>query len=345
MNKHSEPKTTYRAKAPLRIGFAGGGTDVPPYVDTYGGVVFNGAIKRYAHVSWKPNGSGEIQVISLDYDYEVAYSLDDNLVYDGNLDLVKGVINYFKDRLNGGRLIFWCDAPPGSGLGSSSTIVVALLGALHEQLGMTIEPYKIAELAIQIERNEIGITGGRQDQYAAAFGGVNLIEFQLQKTIVNPLRLPQRIINELEYALLIGYTGRSRYSGKIIESQQKNVRKADQSATEAMHRQKQHAVGMKEALLVGDIPSFGLILREAWKEKKKFSTRISNLHIDQLMKRVLDAGAWGGKISGAGGGGFVFFVVPFEKRRSVAATMRKHNVQLIDFQLEMVGLQTWRVHE
>jgi D-glycero-alpha-D-manno-heptose-7-phosphate kinase len=291
----------------------------------------------------EPSDTGQIDVNSLDYDYEVAYSLYDDLIYDGNMDLVKGVINHFKEKLNGGKITYWCDAPPGSGLGSSSTIVAALVGVFVAQNGESLDPYEVAELTIDIERNKIGIVGGRQDQYSAVFGGVNLMEFKLDRTIVNPLRLPQSVVNELEYSMLVGYTGRSRHSGKIIEFQQEKVKKNDSVALEAMHRQKEHAVDMKEALLLGDIPAFGMRLREAWEDKKKFSNRISTSFIDKIMESALNAGAWGGKISGAGGGGFAFFLAPIEKRRDVAAALRRNDVQLVDIQIEMLGLQTWRV--
>nr|BCX00142.1 MAG: GHMP kinase [Bacteroidota bacterium] len=333
-----------RARAPLRISFGGGGTDVSPYADERGGLVLNATINRYAYVTIVPNNTGRITLRSLDYEQTVSYRVDEGpppVHYE--MDLARGVIQRLGiDQL---RLSFdlytHTDCPPGSGLGASSTMVVALIGAFDAWLQLGLDRYEIAQLAYEIERLDLGIKGGKQDQYAAAFGGFNFMEFYGDLVLVNPLRLPPEWISELEYSLVLAYTGRSRYSAQIIESQIENYRQGREESVEAMDRTKQFAVELKRALLTGNFREFGLLLHEAWMEKKRISDKISNPFIDQLYEAARQAGALGGKISGAGGGGFMFFFTEFHRRHDVIRALEYHGAQVMHFGFTDSGMQTW----
>ena len=222
-----------RSKAPLRISFAGGGTDVPPYPEERGGAVLSTTINKYAYATLIPREDDTINVTSLDYDIVAKYHADEKLFYDGELDLIKAVINNMGTK-NGLDLFMHSDAPPGSGLGSSSTVVVALVGIFQKWLNRPLTHYDIAELAYKIERIDLKIKGGKQDQYAATFGGFNYIEFNAESTIVNPLRIHRTVLNELEYSLLLCYTGKTRLSANIIKEQMDKYIKREKKSIDAL---------------------------------------------------------------------------------------------------------------
>src|SRR5918998_2918257 len=236
-----------RSKSPLRISFAGGGTEVEPYLSERGGAVLSSTIDKYAYSSLYFNEDPSVHVSSLDYDVVADYDADEPLIEDDKLNLVKAVIR----RLNPGSkdqgmdIFLHSDAPPGSGLGSSSTVVVTLIGAFKHWLHLPLTTYDIADLAYQIERVDLGIKGGKQDQYAAAFGGFNFIEFYRDATIVKPLRVPSDILNELHYNLLLCYTGKPRLSAHIIDDQIKGYVQRQESVTQAMDELKEIAVALK----------------------------------------------------------------------------------------------------
>lgn len=335
-----------RSRVPLRISFGGGGTDVSPYCDLYGGCVINATINRYATVSLRVLKSSEIIVRSIDYDTTLRYDVDSYLAYDGQLDLIKGVINYVRANYGipaGFELKIHNDAPPGSGLGSSSSVCVALLGAFNEWLKLSLTPYDVAELAYEIERVELGIRGGRQDQYAAAFGGFNFMEFFDSRTIVNPLRLRDEIVLELEHSLVLAYVGGSHNSSEILEKQISNVKQNKHDTLEALHTIKQLAIEMKNALVTGKLGKFGLLLDEAWQYKKRMAEGITNQYIDKIYDIAKEAGALGGKISGAGGGGFMFFFVDADRKYDLIKALTNHGVQIMNYSFEHDGLKTWRV--
>ncbi len=334
-----------RSKAPLRISFAGGGTEVEPYLSERGGVVLSATIDRHAYGSLRLRDAPQITVTSLDYDVVARYDLDEPLVYDGNLDLVKAAIR----RLNrsnhdqGLDLFLHSDAPPGSGLGSSSALVVALIGLFRHWLHLPLTNYEIADLAYQIERVDLGIKGGKQDQYAATFGGFNFIEFHRDMTIVNPLRVPRDVLNELHYNLLLCYTGKTRLSARIIDTQVEGYVQRKEDVLRAMDELKRIATDLKNALLQGRLDDFGALLHDAWMNKKKMATQISTPQIDELYETAREHGALGGKISGAGGGGYMFFYCPFERRHIVAEQLERLGAQVVDFSFDLRGLQTWEV--
>lgn len=332
-----------RARAPLRISFGGGGTDVSPYADERGGLVINATINRYAYVTITPNESGVIRLRSLDYDHEVVYSSDAEVPpFDFQMDLAKGVIRRLAaDRNLSFDLYTHSDCPPGSGLGASSTMMVALIGAFDAWLRLGLDRYEIARLAYEIEREDLGIKGGKQDQYCAAFGGFNFMEFRKDVVLVNPLRMPAEWVNELEYSLVLAYTGTSRESSNIIASQIDNFKSKDADSTASMDRTKQMAVDMKHRLLRGQFQEFGNMLHEAWQAKKGMSAKISNPHIDGLYDAARQAGALGGKISGAGGGGFMYFFAEFDRRLDVEKALAEHGAEIVHFGFSEHGVQTW----
>jgi D-glycero-alpha-D-manno-heptose-7-phosphate kinase len=334
-----------RSRAPLRISFAGGGTDVEPYLSEQGGCVLNATIDKYCYASLEIDAGRQITVHSLDYDVVAKYQLGDPLPDDGKLDLVKAVLKRLNANFGQQGLTFYLhtDAPPGSGLGSSSAMVVALLDLFKHWQHLPLTSYDVASLAYQVERQDVGIQGGKQDQYAATFGGFNFIEFTKDATIVNPLRIDADIVNELEYCLLLCYTGETRLSGRIIESQVARYVQQEDDVPRVMGRLKEIAVALKNALLRGKLDEFGTLLHDAWISKRQLSTAISNPHIDELYKVARQNGAVGGKISGAGGGGFMFFYTPFQHRHRVAAALEQLGAQVVSFRFEPRGVQTWTV--
>ena len=330
----------YRARAPLRLSFCGGGTDVSPYPEEHGGMVLSATINQYAYASLRPRRDSKLTLASLDYDVVARYDHPRRLKLDGNLDLIKSVVRAFKVR-RGADLWVHSDAPPGSGLGSSSTLVVALIGVMSEWLGRPLSGYDVAERAYRIERVELGLAGGRQDQYAAAFGGFNFIEFHRDATIVNPLRIRPDVLNELEYRLLLCYMGQTRRSERIIERQTAAYRAGSVPVVEALHRLKAETLEMKKALLLGQVDALGELLHDAWEAKKRLDEDISNSHVDRLYRLARREGAIGGKMPGAGGGGYFLLLTRFDRKHRVAAALEKHGGQVVPFQFERRGLVTW----
>jgi D-glycero-alpha-D-manno-heptose-7-phosphate kinase len=330
-----------RSKAPLRISFAGGGTDVPPYPQERGGAVLSVTINKYAYASLVPTDEGAITVQSLDYDVVAKYHTAEDLAYNGELDLVKATIRRLAVEKHGLRLFLHSDAPPGSGLGSSSTLVVALVGLFRHWLRQPLTDYQIAELAYQIERVDLGIKGGMQDQYAATFGGVNFIEFYDKAVIVNPLRVSPDRLNELEYSLLLCYTGRSRLSAHIVERQTESYIQKKEEVVRALDAQKEMAIQMKNALLQGRLDDFGDLLHQAWQTKKQLDPAITTPQIDEMYAAARQEGAIGGKILGAGGGGYLLLYCPFDRKHMVAAALERLGGQVVDFGFDWRGLQTW----
>ena len=333
-----------RAKAPLRISFAGGGTDVPPFPQEQGGCVLCSTIDHYAYGTLRPRQDGQIEIESLDLGLSVSYSIEDKLTYDGKLDLAKAAILKLGGNSSQGFTLFLhSDAPPGSGLGASSSMMVALVGLLKEFKSLPLTDYEIADLAYVVERQELGIQGGLQDQYAAAFGGFNYIEFLPDHVVVNPLRLAPDVVNELQYNLLLCYTGQTRLSARIIEDQVSRYQRGETETRQALQQLKQLTVEMKNALLRRQLSRFGDLLHEEWQQKKRMSDRISTPELDELYEIARQEGAIGGKITGAGGGGYMLLYCRFDKKHRIAGRMHELGCTITDFAFEPNGLQTWRV--
>lgn len=338
----------FRSKAPLRIGLAGGGTDVSPYSDEFGGAILNATISLYAHASIELLEEEIIILQALDRNETETYPFSTSLPVNGKLDLLKGVYNRIQKDYTipykGFRLSTFVDAPAGSGLGTSSTLVVAILGAFTEMLRLPLGEYDLARYAFDIERNDLQLAGGKQDQYAATFGGVNYMEFyEADKVIVNPLRIKQEYLNELEHNLLLYFTDTSRESAAIIKEQQKNVSTGNTQSIEAMHQLKEQARRMKEALLKGELHTIGEILDFGFQQKRKMAANISNSLIDELYSEAIKAGATGGKISGAGGGGFMIFYCPGISRFAVMEALQKSGGLFRTYHFTKQGMTSWTV--
>ena len=337
-----------RSKAPLRLGLAGGGTDVSPFSDIYGGCILNATISLYAYCDIVPRQDGKIIFITEDRGERFESVSKRELPMDGNLDLLKAIYNrVIKDfdlPAQSFELHTFVDAPAGSGLGTSSTLVVAVLGAFVQWLSLPLAEYDIASLAYSIEREDLCLAGGKQDQYAATFGGFNFMEFYSDnKVIVNPLRIKDKIINELSRNIVLFYTSTSRDSAAIIERQQKNVISNNTKSIDAMQQLKKQAVLMKEALLKNDLDKIGDILNLGWEYKRHMASGISTNLFEDVYRAALEAGARGGKISGAGGGGYIFFYCPDCVRYKVIDVLNNFGGKVRRFEFTKEGLQTWQM--
>lgn len=339
-----------RSKAPLRLGLAGGGTDVSPFSDVHGGSVLNATINLYAYSFLERlPGKNYVEFHAKDLGISDGFDLDESIDIDGPLKLHRAVYKRIMDDFNNGeyiplRMITYSDAPPGSGLGSSSTLVVAMIEAYKTMLNLPFGEYDIAHLAFEIERIDCGLTGGKQDQYAASFGGFNFIEFLSDdRVIVNPLRIKKSVINELESSIILFFTGVSRDSDKIIDDQIKSLSNSTDKPLDAMKRIKESSYRMKELLLKGDVVGMAEELRVSWLAKKNTSSSISNQLIDDIENSVLDAGARSIKVSGAGGGGFVMIFVKPEDKLDIVNVLSRFLGQVRDFQFSKEGSSSWTI--
>lgn len=338
----------YRSKAPLRIGLAGGGTDVSPYCDEYGGSILNATISLYAYANIELIPENKIVIEAIDRGEHATFDLAEKIPVNGKLDLAIGVYNHLVAKHgampSGFKLTTYVDAPAGSGLGSSSTLMVAIIGAFCEWLQLPMGEYDIAHTAYVIEREELAMAGGKQDQYAATFGGVNFMEFYDKgRVIVNPLRIKRKVLFELGNNLVLYFTSTSRLSSSIIETQAKNVSEKNEKPIEAMHQLKKQALMMKEALLKGNVDEVGPILDFGFKHKKEMAQGISNELIDNIYNTALQNGATGGKISGAGGGGFMMFYCPKNSRYNVIKALKEFGGEIKTYNVTDHGLFTWSI--
>lgn len=336
-----------RSKAPLRLGLAGGGTDVSPYSDMFGGAILNATISSYAYATIEPLDNGKIELVTANipeaYIQDSALELPiDNRAYELQCGVYNHIVKHHTHKPLSFRMTTWIDAPQGSGLGTSSTLVVAILGAFVEWLKLPLGKYDIAHTAFEIERIEMKMAGGKQDQYAATFGGVNYLEFlSNDKVIVNPLNIKENILNELEANLVLYFTETNRDSASIISHQVENVKNNNIEAVDAMHRLKEQAQMMKECLLRGDVDKIGEVLNLGWSNKKKMSKQITNSMLDEIYEVAIANGASGGKISGAGGGGFMFFYCPGTTRLRVTQALSQFGGRTKSFTFTQQGLTTW----
>lgn len=333
-----------RAKAPLRLGLAGGGTDVSPYSDNYGGIVLNATIDLYAYAMLEPRTDNKIVLQMADLGLQYVYDTTTELPIDTPAKLLAGVYNCIAQQYGplSFTLVTSVDALPGAGLGTSSTLTTAIVGAFVEWLHIPLGEYDIAKLAYHIEREYLGIKGGKQDQYAATFGGFNYMEFyDGDQVIVNPLRIKRETINELELNLLLYYVGKPHQSSDVIAEQINNM----QSGTniEALHALKQQAIMMKKALLYGNLPSIGHILDFGWQFKKELADTVTDPNIDYIYEVAKQNGALGGKLSGAGGGGFMMLFVPQMARWNVINALQQLGGKFIRFHFVKQGLETWTI--
>jgi D-glycero-alpha-D-manno-heptose-7-phosphate kinase len=332
-----------RSVAPLRLGIAGGSSDLPSFVELYGGYVLNATINKYVYASLTPRLDDKISIKSHDYNIVVTGTTK-SLQYDGSLDLIKAVINRVKllhgDYIPGFDIIISSDAPPGAGLGTSSTVVVAILGLFREWLDFHLNNYEMAKLAWEIERVDLAMAGGSQDQYSAVFGGFNFMEFHKDgEVIINPLKIRKCILKELQHNMLLVYTGLTHVSADLIKDQEKQT----EPNIEYIKHIKQAAVSAKEALLTEDLRDFGQILSLEWDYKKKLSSKVTNDVVDTMEQVALDNGAEGLKLTGAGGGGMMVIYADWSNKKDIANALIELGCQPWDFSWEHKGVYTWSI--
>lgn len=334
-----------RGRAPLRIGLAGGGTDVSPYCERHGGCVLSATIDRHAIATIRPRDDGRVVFVASDLDRQDACPAADELDTSQGLRLHRGLYNRIV-KITGKpmavTLTTSCDAPMGSGLGSSSTLVVAMLQAMAEYVDLPFGEYDLAHLAYQIERIDLGLQGGKQDQYSAAFGGINFTEFGAEdRVIVNPLRVKERVVREFESRMLVYFTGVSRDSASIIKQQSDNARDGDQRSLDALHELKRECHAFKAALLGGHFDDIAAILNRSWQAKKRSAVGVANPVIDEAFDVAMKAGALAGKVSGAGGGGFMFFLCDPVLRPGVLRALDALGGQASPVHFTFVGAHSW----
>ena len=336
-----------RSTAPLRIGFGGGGTDLDSYCNQFGGYVLNATISLKSHCLIQPTNDQKIIFESPDYLEFLSQKTSNQLILNGEMDLHKGVYNRiikeFKLKPLSFKMLTFSDAPPGgSGLGGSSTLIVSMIKCFSEWLNLPLGDYDIAKLAYDIERKDVGIAGGAQDQYAATFGGFNFMEFyKHENVIVNPLRVKDEVLSELESSTILYFTNITRRASQI-ENEKKLLINSNKSI-EAMHKVKKDASLMKNAILKGDIHSFAKSLHHSWIAKKSVSESVSNEEIDKIYKIAQENGAIGGKVSGAGGGGFMFFVAPPEKKYQLIQRLNDEKGKVFNFHFTNHGAKSWKI--
>jgi len=334
-----------RSRAPCRISFAGGGTDVPYFLSSNDGALVNVTINIYAYAKVLPRIDGKIFIQSLDYDQELFIKDVKDLDYNGDLDLIKAVIRNFYVKGKGFNLITSSEAPPGSGLGLSSAIIVAIIGAIQKYFSKNLSKRNVAELAYQIEREKLGLGGGYQDQYSAAFGGFNFMEFKQRKVQITPIKLSSEIVNELKTSLVMYRIGMFRDSSKIHNKIAQKADRMDKNLFSSLFRQVSLAYQAKEALINGRVAELGEIIHQSWECKRSLHKDISNEYIDNLYRTAREAGAIGGKVSGAGGGGYLLLLCQPEKKLNVEEKLMEKGCQPVHFDFDFSGLSTWIVKE
>ena len=339
--KSVNERTVIRAKSPLRISFVGGGTDLPHYYEEHGGAVLSSTINRYSWVALYPREDKEARIHSLDLGYSVNYQIHQKPTFDGVLDLAKAAIRRVGSDL-GFDLDVHTEAPPGSGLGGSSAVTSAIIGALMEYTGVVLDTYEIAELNYAIERLDLCISGGKQDQYATTFGGFNVIEFYTDRVAVTPLRVSRSVLNDLEAHLMLCHTGRVRPSLGLVDRQIEYYRAGRTETHEGMRRLHEMVYEMKEVLLKGQLWELGKLLHEAHVNKLRMNPHVSDDRINGLYELARKHGAIGGKLCGAGGGGYLLLFVEGQRRHEVRTALEMKGGQFADFAFDRHGLQVWR---
>ena len=336
-----------RSRAPVRIDFAGGWTDVALFTEGQPGIVVNAAINVYSYVTLKSlmgiEGNKQVKIYSADFDvYQEANEIKE-LEYNGNIDLAKAALK--RSDIEGRvEMVTRSNAPAGSGLGTSASMGVALIGALNALSDQPMLPYEFAELASAIERHELGILGGKQDHYASALGGINFMQFTGEQVKTSKLKLEPETIYELEKGLVLCYTGKSRLSSNIHQNVVDTYLTRNKATHDALSNLKKIALETKTALLKSDLNSFAELLNENWENQKRLHESVTNSHIDSLFELALNNGAAGGKACGAGGGGCILFFCYPDKEHIVREKLEEANVKIIDFNFSHTGLEVWEPH-
>ncbi|MDR7481646.1 MAG: GHMP kinase [Armatimonadota bacterium] len=324
------------ARAPVRISFAGGGTDFESYYARFGGLVVSATIDKYFYVFLTVNKGENIQIMSSDYRTFYRQKAEDLMVWDGDLSLPRAILNHFNIH-EGFSMFLASQVPPGTGLGSSSAVTVAILKAVSGVLGLGLSKQQIADLACFIEIEKLGMPIGKQDQFAAAFGGLNTIMFERDGVFVEPLPLRPETVEAIEREVLLFYTGEAREAAKVLSEQKRAVAADDPTVLTSLHAIKAMALEMRRCLLAGDLGGVGEVLRESWEQKKRLASGISNARIDEAYETARAHGALGGKITGAGGGGFLMLCCPWKHAAKVTEALERLGLRRMDFSIDFDG--------
>jgi len=341
-------KKIYRSKVPFRISFGGGGTDMPDYCKYHTGAVINTTIRLFTHTSLELRDDTKVTFKWINKDEFEEHEFSDDLDCSYGLKLFKATHNHICKQYNiepiGYDIVSNQDVPTGSGLGTSSTLIVSLIGVYMELFNLPLGEYDIAEMAIQIERNELKENGGKQDQYAAAFGGFNYMEFKGDDVIVNPLRIKDSVQDEMENNVVLYFTNFTRNSSDVLTEQVQKMKDKNKTSTLSLHALVEQAKLMKDCLIKGAIYDLGEILDYGFQQKKMLAKGISTPEIELLYKTALEAGATGCKISGAGGGGFMFFYCPNNTKYDVIKALDKLKMGYHQpFTWNKLGIRTWQI--
>lgn len=329
-------------RAPVRISFGGGGTDLPDYYEQYGGMVVSTSINYYIYTILTSGQPDDVQIVSADYRALCQRPTCEDLIWDGDLQLPKAIVYYFNVR--GGMDIFLASQiPPGTGLGSSGSVAVSMIKALAFWCGLDLSPAETAELACYIEIERMGMPVGKQDQYAAAFGGLNTISFSADGVTVEPLDLSTETRQALEKGLMLFFTGTSRQSSTILRRQQKASRQKDRETLDRLAAIKELGQQIRVALKQDDLEQFGELLHRSWLQKRGLAEGITNPFLDDCYRTAREQGALGGKITGAGGGGFLMLFCPEERQPAVKHALTELGLQHRPFGMEDKGVQTMQV--
>ncbi len=324
------------ARAPMRVSFAGGGTDFESYYAQFGGLVVSAAIDKYLYVFLTVTQGENIQIMSADYQTFYRQNAEEEMLWDGDLALPRAVLNHFNIR-EGLSMFLASQVPPGTGLGSSSTVAVSVIKALSSLLGLGLSKHEVAELACAIEIDKLGMPIGRQDQYAAAYGGANVITFGREGVSVEPLMLLPETIEGLESNVLLFYTGAAREAARTLSAQDQSVRAGDRTVLESLHAIKIMADETRRCLEAGTLGVFGEILHASWEQKKRLAQGISNPRIDEYYEVARSNGAIGGKITGAGGGGFLMLYCQPGAAPRVTGALERMGLKRMDFSIDFDG--------
>jgi len=326
------------ARAPVRISFGGGGTDLPAYYTRFGGMVVSTTINHYVYTILSPGTRNTLQIISADYQVFFRQSLPADLFWDGDLALPKAVVHHFGNA-EGLNIFLASQIPPGTGLGSSGSVAVSMITALAAWYGWEMSRSEIAELACTIEIEQMGMPVGKQDQYAAAFGGLNEIRFEADGVTVRPVEMPPGMREALQNRLLLFFTGSSRKSSSILKHQSRASAEMDPQVVSRMHAIKELGEAILASLRAGNLNDFGELLHLSWLNKRQVAPGVTNRRIDAIYEAARQAGAVGGKITGAGGGGFLMLYVPEERQAAVTETLQGMGLRRMDFAFDTEGAQ------
>ncbi|HEV2178169.1 MAG TPA: GHMP kinase [Terriglobia bacterium] len=324
-------------RTPVRISFAGGGTDLPSYYEKHGGMVLSTSIDKYVYTVLTERDDGRIQIISSDLrTLETCDQISRMELQGTDLEIPFAVLKHFKADV-GVNLFLASEVPPGTGLGSSAAVCVNLLKTLSAYLGRELSERELAENAFHVARNILRRPVGKQDEYASAFGALNVMKFTAEGTEVEPLRLSSELILDLEQSLMLFFTGSARNSSEILAAQEQSIRSREADTVEALTDLKNLVPEMREALASGSVEVFGRLLDESWRIKKQVSSGISNPTIDRMYEIARSRGALGGKITGAGGGGFLLLFCERERQDDVRSGLREFGLKEMRFHLDFGG--------